>query len=271
MAGQAYFIAAMAVCFSMAPAVATTPGYNPCSFAELPIQYCKSFLQTGSHCSKPSLACCALVSDVFMVNPSCLCEAIKPSFLGVAVDPARVSLLPDLCHLPTKNLHCFAAAPSSTPIAHPPAASPPSSSISSPPSNPPSASIKAPSSIATSVSVAAPPSNAPSGSGQAPSSNPPSASVEAPSSSPPSGPVVQPPANAPSSSISLPPSNPPSSPIAAPPSSATSPASAPGTDSHQPATAPAAAPSSSDALKLATSLVVVLANLAFATAFLCSI
>ncbi|RWV90011.1 hypothetical protein GW17_00047818 [Ensete ventricosum] len=107
MAGQAYFIAAMAVCFSMAPAVATTPGYNPCSFAELPIQYCKSFLQTGSHCSKPSLACCALVSDVFMVNPSCLCEAIKPSFLGVAVDPARVSLLPELCHLPTKNLHCF--------------------------------------------------------------------------------------------------------------------------------------------------------------------
>lgn len=110
MAGPAYFIAALAICFSMAAAVASasnTPGHNPCSFAELPIQYCKSFLQKGIHCSKPSLACCALVSDIFMVNPSCLCEVMKPSFLGVAADPARVSLLPELCHLPTKNLHCF--------------------------------------------------------------------------------------------------------------------------------------------------------------------
>ncbi|URD86838.1 hypothetical protein MUK42_28110 [Musa troglodytarum] len=115
MAGQAYFIAAMAVCFSMAAAVATasnTPWYNPCWFAELPIRYCKPFLQEGSHCSEPGLVCCALVSDIFFVNPSCLCEAMKPSFLGVAVDPARVSLLPELCHLPTKNLDCFGTAAS---------------------------------------------------------------------------------------------------------------------------------------------------------------
>ncbi|CAL9201992.1 unnamed protein product [Musa hybrid cultivar] len=249
MTGPAYFIAALAVCFSMAAAVATasnTPGHNPCSFAELPIQYCKSFLQKGRHCSKPSLTCCALVFDIFMVNPSCVCEAMKPSFLGVAVDPARVSLLPELCHLPTNNLHCFAPPPSSSPITHPPPATPPSSSISSPPSNPPSGSV------------------------EAPSSNAPPASVEARSSSQPSGPVVEPPANAPSSSISVPPSHPPSSSIAAPPTSVTAPASAPVSNSHPPATSPAAAPSSSGALKLATSLVVFLANLAFATAFFCS-
>ncbi|RRT32817.1 hypothetical protein B296_00046397 [Ensete ventricosum] len=38
----------------------------------------------------------------------------NPSFLGVAIDPARVSLIPELFHFPPKNLHCFAASPSSS-------------------------------------------------------------------------------------------------------------------------------------------------------------
>ncbi|RWW01819.1 hypothetical protein GW17_00035122 [Ensete ventricosum] len=36
------------------------------------------------------------------------CEAMKLSFQRVTVDPAPVSLIPELCHLPTNNLHCFA-------------------------------------------------------------------------------------------------------------------------------------------------------------------
>ncbi|URD99902.1 hypothetical protein MUK42_29386 [Musa troglodytarum] len=280
MARLRFFVAAMAFWLSIASADMASHAHSStnCTFAERNIKFCRPYLQKANRTLRPSRTCCFVALSIYLVGPECFCDVVNPSSLGVPVNASRVSRLPKLCHLPKGALHCNVPRRSPPPVAHPPRTSPPTP-VSSPPANPPSSSISTPPSNPPATpttdppsgSVAVPPSNPPSGSVSAPPSNPPSGSVSAPPSGSTAAPPSKPPsgsgAEPPSGSIATPPSNPPTPSVAAPPSWATAPSLSPYSPGHPPETAPAAAPTSSDALKLATSAVGLF--VAFASVVVC--
>ncbi|CAL9200270.1 unnamed protein product [Musa hybrid cultivar] len=262
-------MAAVATCFSLASATADAPrpssSFN-CSDAGSHIKLCKPYLENGGHALEPSKYCCGVVSGIHHFVPECLCEVLKASVLGAPVNATRASRLPAFCHLPPT--HCSAAEnlrsltsklspepstsppPSPAPVtptpATPPARSPPRTPPKPPVTPPPAASPSTP----PSAPIATPP-------------NPPPTPVATP---PPTTPVATPP-----SPIATPPPNPPPTPTPtpSPPALPTAPASPPGPHFQPSATPPAAPPVSSGALKLPASLLVLLANLAFATVVYC--
>ncbi|URE49550.1 hypothetical protein MUK42_25094 [Musa troglodytarum] len=101
------FMAAVAICFSLASATADAPRPSSsldCTDAGSHIELCRPYLENGSHVLEPSEKCCDVVSGIHHLASDCLCEVLKASVLGAPLNATRASRLPTFCHLPPA--HC---------------------------------------------------------------------------------------------------------------------------------------------------------------------